>query len=758
MTDGREGRGRLGALVVVGAAVLAMASSARAHEDPPLCNQTGPAIIVGVFRANGSTAVVGAVSECETITYRATLQKATPDDDSICAFSGGTFSLTTPDGVVHTVSTNVPCIGGEGPGEGCDDTVNGISSNAIPYVVNPDDIDDVTGLITATAQYTGGVAHDNTPNTPGVGANTPKSTPVVICDDNDPCTENVCEPTAIGANACSFPPVECVDNDLCTLDQCNPDTGQCTFTPNVPCDDNSLCTSEECNPATGQCVFTPTILCNDNSECTSDACNPATGQCVFTTTVFCNDNDQCTQDSCDPATGDCIFDDTVTPTCNDNNLCTQDSCNPATGTCVNTDTVTPTCNDNNLCTEDSCNPATGTCVNTDTVTPTCNDNDLCTEDSCNPATGTCVFDDTVTPTCNDNSECTEDSCDPATGECVFTQGPPCNDNSECTTDVCNPATGTCVFTPDAPCNDNNLCTNDGCDPATGNCLFLPNIDCNDNSVCTNEACNPATGMCVVTPALDCNDNNICTDDRCNPVTGCFNVPNDNPACLEGNHFQCYEIKPFAFARRTATVTDRYGTGSVSIRIPNRLCAPADKRGEDPTAPQDPEHLMAYPSLSAPVRQPNQEVVNQFGTLKLDVVRRVHLLVPTSKSLISQPPPLQDPGNHFQCYLVRRSQGEPRFHPIRGVSIVDQFGSHAMDLLRPRHLCVPANKNNEDPTAPQSPGNLLCYKARHRVRFGEREPFMTNQFLSAREKLIRRMEFCVPTAFVGEGSPSSAFVD
>src|SRR5204863_3691574 len=88
MNRGIVGRGiRLGLVAI--AAVGMMASNARAHEDPSGCFETGPAIIVSVFRADGVTGVVGNVSQCETINYRATLQKA-QDLDSICAFSGGT--------------------------------------------------------------------------------------------------------------------------------------------------------------------------------------------------------------------------------------------------------------------------------------------------------------------------------------------------------------------------------------------------------------------------------------------------------------------------------------------------------------------------------------------------------------------------------------------------------------------------------------------------------------------------------------------
>src|SRR5215831_13950126 len=114
-------------LAMVGAVATALlaASPARAHEDPAGCFQTGPAIIVSVFRADGVTGVVGNVSECETIAYQATLQKA-QDLDSICAFSGGTFSLTTPDGVAHVITNTVPCIGGNTGLEGCDPTVKSV--------------------------------------------------------------------------------------------------------------------------------------------------------------------------------------------------------------------------------------------------------------------------------------------------------------------------------------------------------------------------------------------------------------------------------------------------------------------------------------------------------------------------------------------------------------------------------------------------------------------------------------------------------
>jgi hypothetical protein len=187
---------------------------------------------------------------------------------------------------------------------------------------------------------------------------------------------------------------------------------------------------------------------------------------------------------------------------------------------------------------------------------------------------------------------------------------------------------------------------------------------------------------------------------------------------------------------------------VNLRSPNRLCAPSDKRGEDPTAASDPEHLVSFPEVGSSVRVSNQEIANQFGTVKLDLIRRSFLFVPTLKSLVGPAPDLTNPTtDHFQCYLVRRSTGEPRFAAIRGVTGVDQFGSHAMDLLRPRFFCAPANKNNEDPSAVNHQQGLLCYKARHRIRFPTLEPFINNQFVDQEVTITRRMEFCVPSTIV-----------
>jgi len=97
-------------------------------------------------------------------------------------------------------------------------------------------------------------------------------------------------------------PVDCDDQDPCTNDRCNPETGACEHLP-VNCDDQNPCTLDRCNPTTGACEHAP-IDCDDQNPCTFDRCDPANGQCVHILNT-CDDGNACTLDRCNPNTGAC---------------------------------------------------------------------------------------------------------------------------------------------------------------------------------------------------------------------------------------------------------------------------------------------------------------------------------------------------------------------------------------------------------------------------------------------------------------------
>ncbi|HEX4824763.1 MAG TPA: hypothetical protein VFV19_10635 [Candidatus Polarisedimenticolaceae bacterium] len=452
------------------------------------------------------------------------------------------------------------------------DTCGGGTCNGTPVVCNDsnpctdDSCNPATGCV-----YTPNTApcDDGNACTAGdvCGGGTCHAGAAVICNDNNPCTDDSCNP-ATGCvytnntapcddgNACTTGdtcgggscqpggPTSCDDGNPCTDDSCDPVLG-CVHTNNTAsCDDGNACTSgDTCSD--GVCQPGAAVTCNDNNPCTDDSCDPQTG-CVYTNnTASCDDGNACT-------TGDVCSDGTCSGAavnCDDNNPCTDDSCNPATG-CVHTDNTAPCsdgnacttgdtcgggtchagaaviCNDNNPCTDDSCNPATG-CVYTPNTAP-CNDGNACTSgDVCGG--GTCHAGAPVV--CNDNNPCTDDSCNPATG-CVYTPNTaPCNDGNACTTgDTCGG--GTCHAGAPVVCNDSNPCTDDSCNPATG-CVYTNNTaSCDDGNACTTgDTC--GGGTCHAGGAVTCDDNNPCTDDSCNPATGCV-YTNNTASCDDGN--------------------------------------------------------------------------------------------------------------------------------------------------------------------------------------------------------------------------------
>jgi hypothetical protein len=474
-------------------------------------------------------------------------------------------------------------------------------------------------------------------------------------------------------------------------------------TTDATCSNNALISGGTQSSAIPLC---PTCT---GTECTMSACNQMTGQCDVTPkpdSTPCTDTDQ--------------------------NACTTAGCN-AVGSCDQAH-LTLVCDpDNNECTNDlACDPLTGQCPHPpkpDSTPCTDSDNNACTTPGCEA--GQCVQAHLTTPCPPDNNECTNDlACDPTTGQCPH---PPKPDSTPCTD------------------SDGNLCTTAGCE--AGQCVQThQTTPCPpDNNECTlDPACNPATGQCTHPPAPDstpCTD----TDQNACTVAGCEAGQCVQPhveVCQTPDHFQCYEIKPRAFSTLSGiSVEDQFGLHSEKVRFPHRLCAPANKNGEDPTAPSHPDHLQGHRVSGPNVRVANLDVTNQFGTIKLDITKPDVLMEPTLKTLALPGPaaPPTDPNvpDHFQCYKAKRSKGSPKFQKILGVQVQDQFGTATLDLLKPIRLCAPANKQNEDPSAPQHLFHLLCYKTKNSA-FGMVQTYTNDQFGPAQPLLIHRRELCVPS--------------
>ena len=109
----------------------------------------------------------------------------------------------------------------------------------------------------------------------------------VVCTASDQChLVGTCNP---GTGICSNPVkpngASCTDGNACTqTDTCQ--SGTCTGSNPLVCNDNNPCTTDVCNHLTG-CVYTPddSNVCSDGDVCTTDHCSA--GSCLHTTSGVC---------------------------------------------------------------------------------------------------------------------------------------------------------------------------------------------------------------------------------------------------------------------------------------------------------------------------------------------------------------------------------------------------------------------------------------------------------------------------------------
>src|SRR5262249_30502262 len=99
-----------------------------------------------------------------------------------------------------------------------------------------------------------------------------------------------------------------------------------------------------------------------------------------------------------------------------------------------------------------------------------------------------------------------------------------------------------------------------------------------------------------------------------------------------DHFQCYKVKRSLHAakwvKRTATISDQFGSATVKLVKPYLLCAPANKNGEDPTAPSHPVSLLCYKTAGTVFGTVEAHIANQLGPDDVTVIHRRELCLPS----------------------------------------------------------------------------------------------------------------------------------
>jgi hypothetical protein len=279
---------------------------------------------------------------------------------------------------------------------------------------------DYTGPCSTSCQVEASLCDDgNACTSDTCGSNGECGHAPVSCDDGNPCTQDLCDP-ASGCDAAANDGVVCDDGNDCTSgDACagtscegTPIAGCCTT--DAGCDDEDPCTVDVCgdNSCTNDAKD-----CSVANQCVAGFCDAA-GDCG-TAPVSCDDFDFCTDDACDPATG-CTHGPTANPPEAAETSCNDGLDNDCDGAADGADPDCAVCGDGIVQAGEECDdganngdtkPCTASCR-----TAICGDGLVCSdpgctsglrcEQTCDPLADTCDE-----PTCTPVPEACDDGND-----------------------------------------------------------------------------------------------------------------------------------------------------------------------------------------------------------------------------------------------------------------------------------------------------------------------------------------------------------
>jgi len=129
------------------------------------------------------------------------------------------------------------------------------------------------------------------------------------CNDNIPCTIDICDHTLYPTKCKSIKQTNCINDDQCCPINCNNADNDCLTTDQCTtiqdCNDNNPCTAEQCSGSPKKCTYTTTKGCILNNECFPTGTVKDNKYCEETFIlqksfyVSCSNNYECLSGICD---------------------------------------------------------------------------------------------------------------------------------------------------------------------------------------------------------------------------------------------------------------------------------------------------------------------------------------------------------------------------------------------------------------------------------------------------------------------------
>jgi hypothetical protein len=281
-----------------------------------------------------------------------------------------------------------------------------------------------------------------------------------------------------------------------------------------------------------------------------------------------------------------------------------------------------------------------------------------------------------------------------------------------------------------------------------------------------------------------------------------------PAPTLLDHYLCYkgalskgEVKLPTNPRQIVGLVDQFESRAYDVKDPIWHCNPVAKTYNNATTTVNfpAIHLRGYPILLTKIPAPNTQLpdvkpslttLDQFGVLRLKVLKPESLNMRASKTEVATPPyvacapskpcvsgtcvpatggfclstdqfpapPANDGSvDNFKCYAVALNKW--KFTKLTNqVGLNDQFsvGGYPQwnfDVVKPTRVCTPVNKALENPGAETHPSHLVCYKVVNtKPPFPPKDHFPGRKVADSNDNFVNQRldvktvnELCIPAS-------------
>ncbi len=204
--------------------------------------------------------------------------------------------------------------------------------------------------------------------------------------------------------------------------------------------------------------------------------------------------------------------------------------------------------------------------------------------------------------------------------------------------------------------------------------------------------------------------------------------------------------PSFLPRSLSSLADAFANVGAVVFKPQALCVAVGQNGQPVIDPLTHQEAYKIKSMDSIAPQTYIRMIDQFGTHDVDLFKADTLLVPTGVGFGVPAPSPSTLADHYRCYKVTTSAGTARLPQGVQATVVEQSAARSYEVKKPSHLCAPVSENGQVVNQPAV--DFMCYtvapiRGEHTQGKIVGQIQTLNEFGTGRLDTAKEAELCVP---------------